>query len=454
MRINIKKQRKRAAFSCLFGLLMVMIFVRYVLQIMFPWELLLVIVAMLALVGDQNEIIAMCLCGAPLYTSMQYIYAVVICLALYILKYGKELRINSHIMPVILLLLWEWLHSFDRYSSAVGAVRAMVPLLLCAFLMCCPRDKIDYAFVSRVFALCTSVMCLIVLSKIVIGAGFNLQLAFSNMQRFGMSGSATESLGADFNPNFLGFLCILGITAMFQLRLEKEGKLSDMVMAIFLMLCGLMTLSRTYLLCLVLMAMLLVVANGFSVKKLLKLSAGAVACGALLFLILLLFFPAVVEDWVGRFQVADITSGRLELMARYHERIFEHADIYMFGIGIQSVTDKVVARFGPSKILGTVVPHNSIQEMIFCWGIPGLLMFIVFLCSMVKSARQKNPEIRLLNYIPLILLLIKTQAGQLISTPANVMLLSLTYLSMCCKMNGGPNADRSGLRQGEESHAE
>ena len=441
-------------FSCLFGLLMLMIFVRYVLQILFPWELLLVIVAMIALTGDRNEIIAMCLCGAPLYTSMQYIYAVVICLAFYLLKYGKEVRINSHVMPFILLLLWEWLHSFDRYSSAVGAVRAMVPLLLCTFLMCCPREKIDYPFVSRVFALCTSVMCLIVLSKVLIAAGFNLQLAFSNMQRFGMSGSATESLGADFNPNFLGFLCILGATAMFQLRTAKEGRLADMVVAIFLMLCGLLTLSRTYLLCLLLMVMLLVLANGCSVKKLIKLSATAVAVGALLFLLLLLFFPAVVEDWVGRFQVEDITSGRLQLMARYHERIFENPDIYWFGIGIQSVTDKVVARFGPAKILGTVVPHNSIQEMVFCWGIPGLAMFIVFLVCMVKSAKRKNPDIRLLHYIPLILLLIKSQAGQLISTPSNVLLLSLTYLSMCYKMDDRADASQRNLRQEKENCAE
>ena len=36
-----------------------------------------------------------------------------------------------------------------------------------------------------------------------------------------------------------------------------------------------------------------------------------------------------------------------------------------------------------------------------------------------------------MNYVPLILLLIKIQAGQLITTPSNMLILSVTYLSMC-----------------------
>lgn len=415
----------------LFGILMVLVFIRYVLQVPFPWEILLAVVAVIALLGDRDELIAMCLCCIPLYTSLQYIYAVAICMAVYILKYHEDIRVDSGILPILLMLAWEWLHCFGEYSSVMGAIRALVPLIFCGFLMFCPRDRINYAFVSRTLAVCVSAMCLIVLSKLLVDAGFNVSKAFSNMQRLGTANKESDVMGADFNPNFLGFICIIASTGLLQLLINRQGQKFDMVMVVFLLLCGLLTLSRTYLACLAIMIGLFVIANARSVTQLAKQIGAAAGLALVIFLAVLLLFPETIEDWVGRFQVADITSGRLDLMARYNDRIFANPDIYMFGLGIQSVTDKVIARFGSAKILGTVVPHNAIQEMIFCWGIPGLLLFVVFLCSLVASAKRKNPNIKLLNYIPLILLLIKIQAGQLITTPANLLIISQAYLSMC-----------------------
>lgn len=431
MKINRDKECRRPVFVFLFGLLMILIFVRYVLQVQFPWEILLLLAAMIALLGDRDEIIAMAICCIPLYTSLQYIYAVAICMIFYLIKFRNDLRVDGAVFPVILMLVWEWLHCFDEYSSMMGAVRALIPLVLCAFLMFCPQGRISFPFVARTLAICVAAMCMIVLSKLLVASGFNFAKAFSNMQRLGMSSQETDVVGADFNPNFLGFVCIVASTGLIQLRLSRQGKKLDLAIVVFLLLCGLLTLSRTFLLCLVLMIALFVVANTNNIMKLLKQIGAVIGLGLVLLLIMLLVFPDTIEDWVSRFQVADITSGRLALMARYHERIFENPDIYLFGMGIQSVTDKVVMRFGAGKILGTVVPHNAIQEMIFCWGIPGLLMFVIFLCAMVASAKRRNPAIRLLNYIPLILLMVKIQAGQLITTPSNVLILGFVYLSMC-----------------------
>lgn len=431
MTINFQKQNNRLLFGTMFALLIGLIFVRYVLQINFPWVILLAVVAVTALLGDRDEIVALGVCCIALYTSLQYIYALAICMLIYILKYWKDIRIDGGIFPVLLMLAWEWMHCFDQYSSIMGAVRAMMPLVFCAFLMFCPKERIHYPFVVRTFTVCVLLMCMVVLSKLLVGAGFNISKAFSNMQRLGTASEETSVLGADFNPNFLGFLCILASTGILQLRMSGQGKKAEMGMVVVLLLCGMLTLSRTYLVCLALMALLFILASGYDLAKLVKILGAVVGIGAVTVVLMVLIFPETIQDWVGRFKVEDITSGRIALLERFNERIFSNPDIYMFGLGIQFVEAKVIARFGAGKILGAVVPHNAIQEMVFCWGVPGLLLFVGFMINLVNSAKRKNPQRVLLNYIPLILLLVKIQAGQLITTPQNALMLSLVYLSMC-----------------------
>lgn len=431
MRIQVRKQNNRQVFWALFGLLMALVFVRYVLQIAFPWVILLVVAAMIALLGDRDEIIAMAVCCIPLYTSMQYIYAVAICMICYVIKFHDDIRIDGGIFPVLLMLVWEWLHCFDEYSSVMGALRALMPLILCTLLMFCPREKIHYPFVVRTLAVCVSIMCVVVLSKLLVDAGFNMQQAFSNMQRLGTASEEADVVGADFNPNFLGFVCVIASTGLIQLRMNGEREKKDMAMVVFLLASGLLTLSRTFLLCVALMIFLFMLASGTDIRKILKLCGAVLGIGLVVVLFLLLVFPETLQDWVERFQVQDVTSGRLDLMALYHKRIFSSPTIYLFGVGIQYVTPKVIDLFGNAKILGTLVPHNAIQELVFCWGIPGALLFFVFLITLVLSAKRKNPGMKLINYIPLILLLVKIQAGQLITTPSNMLIIAVTYLSMC-----------------------
>lgn len=444
MKIRIQKKNNRHIFWMLFALLITLIFVRYVLRISFPWVVFLGVVAAIALVGDRDEIIAMCLCCIPLYSSLQYIYALAICMFFYVVKFHDDIRINCWIVPILLMLLWEWLHCFDRYSSVMGAVRALTPLIFCTMLMFCRKDRIHYPFAIRTLAICVSLMCVIVLSKLLVESRFNIAKAFTNMQRLGMTAENMEATGAEFNPNYLGFLCIICSTGLLQLRMSNQKQKNDMAIVVFLLVCGLLTMSRTFLLCLALMIVLLVLAYGINFRKMLKMLGSVAGVGLVVMVVLLVFFPETAENWAARFQVADITSGRMVLMELYHERIFSSPRIYLYGIGMQSVTQKVEHLFGTRKILGTVVPHNAIQEMIFCWGIPGLILFIYFILALIASAKRKNPGMKLINYVPLLLLLVKIQAGQLISTPPNMLIIAVTYLSMCHGFHNKETAQSSG----------
>lgn len=430
-RIDTTQLNKRRRFFVLFGVLMMLVFIRYVLQVPLPWATLLLMVMAIGLLGDRDEIIAICVCCIPLYTSFQYIYGLGACMVLYIIRFRDDLRINTAIFPMLLILGWELLHCFDGYSSIMGGIRAMIPLLFCTFLMFCPREKLNYPFVIRVLATCVCIMCGIVLSKLLLEAGFDIRRAFADMRRLGFDSEDVDVVGADFNPNFLGYLCILASTGLIQMRMDGRGRRRELVMIGFMLTCGTLTLSRTYLVCLALMAGLFLLTQRKDIRKIMKACGQILAAGLGILVVLAIFFPAMLEEFFARFQVEDITSGRTTLVEIFNERIFSHPSIYLFGVGSQSLTAKMQGIFGMEMYLGTVVPHNAIQELLLCWGFPGLILMIWFICGMIATARRKDPGTTLINYIPLIVFLVKIQAGQLVTTPQNMLCLSVAYLSMC-----------------------
>ena len=62
----INKQRSRVLFYGLLGVLLSLCFIRYSLQINIPVETMLAVAVLIAVMGDKDEIIAMCICCIPL----------------------------------------------------------------------------------------------------------------------------------------------------------------------------------------------------------------------------------------------------------------------------------------------------------------------------------------------------------------------------------------------------
>ena len=60
-----------------------------------------------------------------------------------------------------------------------------------------------------------------------------------------------------------------------------------------------------------------------------------------------------------------------------------------------------------------------------------LILFFGLFVAMIRRAGQFCPKRKLLNYIPLIILLVKSQAGQMLNSSYTMLAFSLAYLSMC-----------------------
>ena len=90
-------------FFVLFALLSAMIFVRYGLQINIPRALALVPILAIAVLGNQTEIIAICMCLIPLHESLDFYYALVLVVVIYVLKYYKSIKLNVSFFLLILI---------------------------------------------------------------------------------------------------------------------------------------------------------------------------------------------------------------------------------------------------------------------------------------------------------------------------------------------------------------
>lgn len=442
MKLRIVKNHSHARFYSLLSLLLLLISLRYAFQINIPKVIFLGIILLNAFLGDRDEIVAMCMCCIPLHESIDFFYSIVICISMYLLKYHREVRINLTFIPVITMVFWELLHCLGETFSIVGFLTDIIPLLALLIFLCADVSEYDYAFIARSVATVTAVICIMLLLKVLYLSDFNLIVAFANLQRLGVdTESSKQSVtvsGGEIHPNILGVICVLATTGLMQLRTAGKGEKKDLLMACTLLVFGTLTSSRTFLVCLALMVVLLLFSQKGSLGQKLRFLGIVILVLILALVVLNFLFPELMQYYYSRFQVKDITTGRIGLMSVYHEFIVSNPEVMMFGIGLHDLGPKVIDTY----MLASVAPHNAVQEMVIAWGLPGLILFVVLMVMMILRSRQFCRRQGLINYIPLLIILVKSQAGQMLNSGYTMMAFSYAYLSMT--QNLRPSGGSSG----------
>lgn len=427
-RFEQKQSAGHVRFYCLLALLLVLIALRYALQIDVPPVIFLVIIVCMALFGNLNELVCICICCIALHESIDLFYALTFCILIFAVKYAKEIRINPAIIPIFAMVIWELLHCFRPDFSLIIYISSCIPLLILALFMCIDVRKTDYSYIARAFAITLAGICLLLLLKLLYLSDFNILKTFAGLRRLGYDASEVSLDGkGSIQTNTLGILCVLATTCLMQVRMWGRGSPGDLILAIALMVFGTLTASRTYLVCLALMLILLLFSQQGSVKKKMKfLGVMLLALAATVGLVYLIF-PDLIEYYFSRFRETDITTGRDVLMVRYGEFILTNPKVLFLGIGLNCFHDDLMV----VHKVAAGVPHNGIQELIIAWGLPGLILFFGLFVAMIRRAGQFCPKRKLLNYIPLIILLVKSQAGQMLNSSYTMLAFSLAYLSMC-----------------------
>lgn len=426
-----RTQHDHRRFYYLLSLLLGLISLRYSLQIDIPPVLFLAIIICMALLGDLNENIGICICCIALHESIDLFYALAFCIFVIVMKYPREIRFNPSVAPIFIMIVWELLHCFRADFSIRTYIVNCIPLLMLAVFMCIDIRKIDYCYIGRAFAITLAVICMSLLLKLLYLSDFNILKTFAGLQRLGHDASEVSLDGkGSIQTNTLGILCVLAITWLMQLRMAGGGSSRDMILAILLAVFGALTASRTYLVCLALMLILLLFSQRGSLEKKLRFLGSMVMLVMVALVLLYLVFPDLMEYYITRFLETDITTGRDVLMVKYGEFILSNPKVMFWGLGLNHFGDDLmtVHKVAPH------VPHNGIQELVIAWGLPGLLLFICLWIAMIWQSKNFCRKQKLINYIPLIIILVKTQAGQMLNSPYTMMTFSYAYLSLCVNL--------------------
>ena len=420
------KFSRRSGFYILLSILLAFVAIRYVFYVNIPRMLLAGIVILMAALGERDEIIAISMGCIVLHEAINFYITIAACGVILLLKNVQRLR---HILPIVLvavMIMWELLHCFAYFWTPVMLLAALAPFLFLAALCCIDLKNVDYTFVVRTMTLITFFMCVILLVNHIVEAGGNLTVAFANMTRLGMFSEEETMFGNSIHPNSLGVINVLCISGLLQIRALGKNKKIDLFYMIGLMVMGALTMSRTFLLCLGIMAFMLWIAQKGLVKKL-RFLGGILIVVVLAVTVINLIFPDVLLDFMGRFQVGDITTGRGDLLIAYNDFILSNNDVLLFGVGISDYVEKVVDIYQ----VASVTSHNGIQEIVIVWGLPGLMLIGGLIGTMMFNSAKYCRKKRILNYIPLFIILAKSMVGQMITSGYTVLALGFAYLSLC-----------------------
>ncbi len=434
MNLNVKKEQSYARFWAFLALLSAMVFVRYGLQINIPRVFALVPIVAIAILGNQTEVMAICMCLIPLHESLDFYYALVLVAAIYAVRFYQRIKINASFFLMLVIVAWELLHCFVTDFSPIDFITSLAPTIALVVILCSDFTDLDFGFVVRAVAVAAMVTCLTMLVQVAWISRFNLTKFLLNLRRLGsLNVTAQDRLqfsGGLVHTNSLGVICVVITAALLQLRMNGQNRRSDMFAMLILLIFGTFTASRTFLVCLALMIVLVLLGQKGGLKKLRYLGMAALAVGLIL-LFFSLYFPDQLEFYIGRFFVADITTGRDDLMVNYHSFITDNPNVMFFGVGLQDYADKLVGIYRVARN----VPHNSVQEIMVAWGIPGLICMTLLIVQLVYQARRRGGGRKLINYIPLIIILFKSLAGQLLTSNYSMLALGFAYLNMIHDLN-------------------
>lgn len=425
MKLFISKERNRYRFYALFALNMALLFFNYALQISIPSFVFIAILSLAVYMGDMDEIISVCICCISWSEAIKWHYVVIFCCLIFLIKYGKKIKLDAGIIPIVLIVIWEFLHCFSSGANLKNMISYAFLYIFFVFLFFIrDMETTDYRFVMRTFAISVFGVCCILILRLLIHCNFSVDKAFLDMQRLGLTDE--EIGGLVINPNSLGVLCVLAVGGLMQVRSAGEKKKLDIFLIILILVLGALTCSRTYLACLLILFVFLFLTSNVGLKKKLKFLFGSVLILLISVILLYLIFPATLDMFIQRFNVDDITSGRDALLVTYNKYLFSSTKAFIWGLGSLNMPEQVRA-----LSIAFHIPHNGIQEILVAWGIIGLLLFVAMIFVLIRRSKQENPHQSWANYALLIVLLAKIMVGQVITSNYTMLAFALIYLSLC-----------------------
>ena len=419
------KKAHRYNFWWMMGVFYALFIIRNVLYINFPAVIYLAWVFAMALVFDESEIKSLVISFIPLYPAFQFKYAILICAIVLVLKSFKKFKIEAPLVLILLLMVWELMHNLVAPISLLVFARGFAEFSFIAIALCIQtKEQCSFGEINRVLGISATVAFVILLFYTVQSQDVSLLDLMTSGFRFGKTEELEGGLRFNYNANGVGLICNIVVVALLINIAQKKTKVIEFIILPFAIFVGLLSVSRTYLVCLLITGVLYILFKNNGVIKLIaSIISVAFVCMAG-YWILKEFFPQIINNYIGRFDVDDVTNGRTYYFDYYNQLLFSPERLF-FGIGVQDIAGKAQVMLGSSTM--PLVPHNGYQEIVVAWGIIGLLLVATLIFSMIKRAKRGMCNVPRIFYLPMLLLFVNITAGQFVTSGFKILILFYSY---------------------------
>lgn len=213
--------------------------------------------------------------------------------------------------------------------------------------------------------------------------------------------------GIQVNPNFYTMDISIALAGLFGLIISRHAKASDYIFLVALSVFGIMSISKSFLVVYAMLLLLLIINLGK--QNVFGLFRGLFVVGVLIAVVYFVADKAYINAYLNRLLVdnssgasfSSVTTGRYDLWKSYLDYIFGNTKVLLFGEGL-----------GASNYQSKV-SHNYFIETVYYLGLVGASLY--YLCfKTIFPKRDFSFRRSLVNYLPLIVLLVRGMAISLI----------------------------------------
>lgn len=344
----------------------------------------------------------------PLLWGLPGTYILLAAVALFIYKKGyvDTVFLSCNVLFLILETFASLWYPEKDFIEIVGYLCTVSTLLI--FIQ--EDQGIDYERCLQYFVTGCTVLCGVIVICGLQNAPSDWLWRFSKgWFRFGEThGLGETGMTLKVNANTMAYYSIAGIACglpLFQ-RCRSHWKRVLLIAEIAaLLISGFLTVSRSWVLVLVVLILLLVRYNMQS-PRLFFPTIFMLACATLVGMVILIKNPELLEGFLTRASDDNMATGggRTEIMVDYLRVFFGNFRYILFGMG--------VTQYNSISGVGHAM-HNGTEQILVCYGLIGCCLFIYAIIQPVS--RFVGKKIGLIYWIPLITIVLFDQTIQFIN---------------------------------------
>ncbi|MBR3803063.1 MAG: hypothetical protein IKK37_06415 [Clostridia bacterium] len=285
---------------------------------------------------------------------------------------------------------------FAGYCLAVSGPGKIVVIvtMVCGFAMLREVTESDaYNYQHVLYAFCFGIIISSCLGMLREQLPIIESFSQDELHKIGHEEYAARFVGLNINPNYYTMDISVAMGCLVTTICTHKMKPIYMILFVVLAVFGLMSVSKSFLLVLAVMVVILLLNSiGRGGTAFFKLSFVLILAGILI----LTFAKEAVETYVIRLNadsggdLSSVTTGRGDIWLEYIKTILKDLKILFFGAGLGNQLEKA--------------PHNTYIEMIYYIGATGVALYLFLFKSSI--AIKEFPR-NILYYIPILIILIR-----------------------------------------------